>query len=133
MNLLLNSRVKITLNDGGRTILGQLLAFDKYMNLVVADAEEYRNVKNKEPEDGKQLRRSLGLIVLRGENIVLCSQEAGSSFSGFENKARTPAAQQMAPGMRPVQMPGPGGMTMPFPAMMARPGMIPMMPPGMRQ
>jgi small nuclear ribonucleoprotein B and B' len=130
--LLVNSRVRITLNDG-QVILGQLLAFDKYMNMVVADCEEYRRTKNqKNSVDEKQLKRSLGLIVLRGENIISCSQEGGAPLSGFENKARVPAAQQIAPGMRPVPGSATGNVVSPIPAMMTRPGMVPMMPPGMR-
>lgn len=136
MLMMVNNRVKVTQNDG-RIILGQLLAFDKYMNLVVADCEEYRKIKGKMATDNGQrssLRRSLGLVVLRGETIVSCSLETGAPLSGFENKARVPAAQQMAPGMRPMM---PGGMGVPAPmpaAMMMRPGMAPppmMMPPGM--
>jgi small nuclear ribonucleoprotein B and B' len=133
MLALVNSRVRITLKDG-RVILGQLLAFDKYMNLVVADSEEHRKVKIHKPTEGadseKQMERSLGLIVLRGENIISCCQETGAPSSGFQNKARAPAAQHLAPGMRPV--PGQGNL-MPLPAMMARPGMMPLMPPGMQQ
>jgi small nuclear ribonucleoprotein B and B' len=138
MTTLVNTRVKITLNDS-RSIVGQLLAYDKYMNLVVADAEEFRRVKSgkkvqEAAKDEQQvMRRSLGLLVLRGETIVSCSQETGAPSSGFENKTRTPASQHLQPGMRPTgAMPGAIPPPMPNAAMMMRPGMPPMMmPPGM--
>ena len=130
--LLVNSRVKITLNDS-RVIVGQLLAFDKYMNLVVADSEEYRRTKRAKAgemsNENGTVKRTLGFIVLRGESIVSCSLESGAPASGFENKARVPAAQQMAPGMRPVNQTAAAPPPMMMPAMMMRPGM--MMPPGM--
>lgn len=136
MSALVNNRVRITMNDS-RAIVGQLLAYDKYMNLVVADAEEFRRVKNGKNADGTEkpvIRRPLGLLVLRGETIVSCSLETGAPSSGFENKARTTAAQQMQPGMRAV--PGAPSSMIPPPmmpaqaSMMMRPGMM-MMPPGM--
>lgn len=126
----------MTLNDG-RVLIGQLLAFDKYMNLVIADCEEFKRVKPKKKTSDtaqEQIRRSLGLLILRGETIVSCSQESGAPPSGFENKARVPAAQQMVSGMVRT-MPGMSAVPPPMPpsAMMMRPGMAmppSMMPPG---
>jgi small nuclear ribonucleoprotein B and B' len=43
---LLNYRLKLTLQDG-RVFIGQMIAFDRYMNLVLADCEEFRTVKKK--------------------------------------------------------------------------------------
>lgn len=47
---LINYRLRITLNDT-RQFVGQLLAFDKHMNLVVADTEEFRLVKKKRAKE----------------------------------------------------------------------------------
>ncbi|KAG1876608.1 small nuclear ribonucleoprotein [Suillus subalutaceus] len=43
---LINWRLKVTINDG-RALTGQMLAFDRHMNLVLADCEEFRRVRPK--------------------------------------------------------------------------------------
>ena len=52
---LINYRLRITLNDT-RQFVGQLLAFDKHMNLVVADTEEFRLVKKRKAKECVVLR-----------------------------------------------------------------------------
>ena len=84
---LINYRMRVTLNDG-RQMTGQMLAFDKHMNLVLADTEEFRKVRSKAnasapPAPGsaaagiteQEKKRTLGLVILRGTNIVSCSIE----------------------------------------------------------
>ncbi|GEQ72201.1 hypothetical protein JCM33374_g5888 [Metschnikowia sp. JCM 33374] len=76
---LINYRLKVSILDG-RTFAGQLLAFDKHMNLVLADTEEARVTKKayrelaKHKVDGQvkipEEKRFLGLIILRGEQVV---------------------------------------------------------------
>lgn len=77
---LINWRLKVTLNDG-RHLTGQMLAFDRHMNLVLADCEEFRKVRPKKkagegdagpPQD---MKRTLGLVILRGEAVVSLSVE----------------------------------------------------------
>lgn len=106
MMSLINYRLRITLNDS-RQIVGQLLAFDAHMNLVLADSQEYRKIKSRKAkaraaaaansgkaaaEDDDQedhvgastsasdaileQKRTLGLLILRGENIVSMAIEA---------------------------------------------------------
>ena len=42
----INYRVRVTIQDS-RCLVGTLIAFDKHMNLVLADTEEYRMIKAK--------------------------------------------------------------------------------------
>ncbi|CAE6427287.1 unnamed protein product [Rhizoctonia solani] len=132
---LINWRLKITLNDG-RTLTGQMLAFDKHMNLVLADCEEFRRVKSKKSDAGveQELKRTLGLIILRGETVVSISVE-GPPPAGDDDKSKSTLPAGPGRGMpagRGIGMVPPGGM--PPPAMSGRPmpyGAPPGMPPGM--
>ncbi|KAJ5225409.1 hypothetical protein N7468_006634 [Penicillium chermesinum] len=76
---MINYRMRITLNDG-RQMIGQMLAFDKHMNLVLADTEEFRRLKrkNKTPAGANEKveveeKRTLGLAIIRGAQVVSCS------------------------------------------------------------
>ena len=68
-------RVRITIQDG-RMMVGTFLAYDKHMNTVLADTDEYRIVKSKKDGVQKQIKRTLGLVIIRGENIVSLTAEA---------------------------------------------------------
>ncbi|GAB1310777.1 Small nuclear ribonucleoprotein-associated protein B [Madurella fahalii] len=85
---MINYRMRITLNDG-RQMTGQMLAFDKHMNLVLADTEEFRRIKRKQnkpaapgaPTSAAQTveqeeKRTLGLTIVRGSHIVSLSVES---------------------------------------------------------
>ena len=81
----LNWRMKVTLSDR-RVLIGTLLAFDRHMNLVLADCEEVRSIRAKKAaaapspsatattatptpggdEEAIEQRRTLGLVLIRG-------------------------------------------------------------------
>ncbi|EEY18913.1 SMB [Verticillium alfalfae VaMs.102] len=83
----INYRMRVTLNDG-RQMTGQMLAFDKHMNLVLADTEEFRRVKRKQNKPSapgasgsgqtveSEEKRTLGLTIVRGAQIVSLSVES---------------------------------------------------------
>ncbi|BGP27246.1 small nuclear ribonucleoprotein B and B' [Rhodotorula toruloides] len=150
---IINYRVKVVLNDS-RALVGQLLAFDKHMNLVLAECDEYRRIKRKgqavkaaeDDEEEDEMKRTLGLVILRGETIVTLSVEGPppaiddknipglTPGPGFGAPAGRGMGLAAPPTMRQapqtfVPPPGmPGGMPPPPPGFAAPPGFMP--PPG---
>ncbi len=59
----LSKRVSLLLKDG-RTLDGKLVSFDENMNMVLEDTEE---------RGGDGALRRLGVVILRGNNIVTIS------------------------------------------------------------
>jgi len=137
-------RIRVTLNDN-RQLVGQMLAFDRHMNLVIAECEEFRRVKPKkkgqnedEGAPSQDLKRSLGLVILRGEMIVSLAVEGPPPIVDEDKKTAGllpgpgrggPAGRGMGMGMMPPMgaMPPGMGRGMGFP-----PGMPGMPPPGFR-
>ena len=72
----INYRMRITIVDG-RQIVGRFMAFDRHMNLVLSDAEEFRKLPPKKglTEEDRAVRRVLGFILLRGEEGVSMTVE----------------------------------------------------------
>ncbi|KAG8862090.1 hypothetical protein FRB96_002120 [Tulasnella sp. 330] len=144
---LINHNIRITLNDG-RTLMGKMLAFDKHMNLVLADCEEFRRIKKKRKQGDTEVsehveqRRTLGLVILRGETVVSLTDEgAPPAADDDKSKGLIPGPGRGMPAGRGMgMMPPVGGMppasmaARPMPYGMPPPGMpggMPPMPPGM--
>ena len=161
----INYRVRVTIVDG-RHIVGRFLAFDRHMNLVLADAEEFRRLKSgtkkrskksdddndEDEKNGEDVRRVLGFVLLRGEEVVSLAVEgppvrvkkikpaaadgaaAGGGIPLGAGVARPAGRGAPMPGMMPSSgaaatvgqhqpAGGPPGMMMPPPGF--RPGMGP--------
>ena len=88
MQNLIDYRVRITMSDG-RQLTGLLMAFDRFMNVVLADTEEFRRIKRRsttKAQDSDSIeqeeKRTLGLIILRGEQVVSISVDAPPASEG---------------------------------------------------
>ena len=104
----------------GRQMAGQMLAFDKHMNIVLADTEEFRRVKKKPTKSvapGEEQpayieteeKRTLGLTIIRGAHVVATTVEGPppadpASRLGNQGAAGAPApAMSAGPGItRPM-------------------------------
>lgn len=121
-------RVRITIQDG-RMMVGTFLAFDKHMNIVLADTEEYRITKVNKTGQQKQIKRTLGLVIVRGENIISLTAEAPPSqtFKKTEEvkpgKATTINRAGTMPSQPPMSMPSLVAPNAPLPSTLKAPNM----------
>ncbi|KAG0638213.1 small nuclear ribonucleoprotein [Tuber brumale] len=110
---MINYRMRVTMTDG-RQLTGTLLAFDKHMNVVLADTEEFRRIKRKPKTTAPaastvgqitEEKRTLGLIILRGLHIVSLSVESPPPADPSSRLGATTAGGPSAAG---VAAAGPG-------------------------
>lgn len=89
--------MRVTIQDG-RQLVGKFMAFDRHMNLVLGDCEEFRRLPPKPgmPKEEREDRRTLGLLLLRGEEVVSMTVEGPPLQE--DSRGRQAASAQPGPG-----------------------------------
>ncbi|CAK9028167.1 Small nuclear ribonucleoprotein-associated protein B (snRNP-B) (Sm protein B) (Sm-B) (SmB) [Durusdinium trenchii] len=118
-----NWRVSVTLTDG-RVLVGVLMAVDRHVNIVLCNTEEYRKYKVKGKPEGKELKRMLGFIVVRGTGILYIQPEELGKEDLVETdkprkKAQAPQAAPAKPAAPKPAAPSAGATMNPAAALLA--------------
>eukprot|EP01062_Namystynia_karyoxenos_P066636 TRINITY_DN60542_c0_g1_i1.p2 TRINITY_DN60542_c0_g1~~TRINITY_DN60542_c0_g1_i1.p2 ORF type:complete len:212 (+),score=75.16 TRINITY_DN60542_c0_g1_i1:81-638(+) len=87
-----NCRIRARITED-RELHGIFMAFDRHMNMVMGDTEEFRTLrsKKKKSKEGRVERRHLGLVCLRGQTVQQLSMD-GIQGTSVVNTERFPAA-----------------------------------------
>ncbi|RYP65265.1 hypothetical protein DL769_006377 [Monosporascus sp. CRB-8-3] len=115
----INYRMRVTLMDG-RQMTGQMLAFDKHMNLVLSDTEEFRRVKRKQTKPAapgasssttqtveSEEKRTLGLTIGPAAGVGGAAPPFPPQFPGAPGFGPGRGGPP-APGFPPGNFPPPG-------------------------
>ncbi|XP_035205489.1 small nuclear ribonucleoprotein-associated protein B-like [Stegodyphus dumicola] len=89
---LLHAKMRVILCDK-RTFIGEFVAYDKHMNLVLINCTEYKKYK---PSKSKlkepiEVKKTLGVVILRGESVMSIIVESeppsrSSSYGGSSSR-----------------------------------------------
>lgn len=99
----IDHRVRVTITDK-RMMVGTFIGFDKHLNMVLADTEEHRLLKPKKKGDPqREIKRPMGLMILRGDSIVSITAEQAPNM----NLERKMDITSLGPGKsQPIVRPG---------------------------
>ena len=104
----IDHRVRVTIGDR-RVLVGTFIAFDKHLNVVLAETEEFRFIRaTKSGEPDREIKRPLGLLIVRGDNIISISAEKAPNMYA----EKRPELVTLGPGKSlPIVRPGNLGVT----------------------
>lgn len=75
----INYQIRVTIHDG-RQLIEKFMAFDRHVNLVLGDCEEFRKLppakgKRNKTNEEREDRLTLGLVLLQGEKVISMTVE----------------------------------------------------------
>lgn len=90
---LIHWRIQVTLCDQ-RRLVGEFYAYDKHLNLVINECDEVRTIIDKKTQESKEEKRTLGFVVVRGEEVVSITPLARPAQ--HDSRAKAAAAKAAA-------------------------------------